>query len=135
MAEEVRTSVVATDIDDNGNVVVWDHGSKKGDPPVPLTMHSSDAKQALSVDPERYALEPRGLGSEVDAEVKKIQDARAAAKKHSEEHAARHQLAIDRKAAALTVHARHVAEAAKPKPKPAPAPTPQPSQPLPPQTG
>ena len=123
MAETVRTQIFPADIDAQGNVVIWDHGPLAkdedhkewhrlyGDGPAPMTLHASDAARAISLEPKRYALDPRGVDSEVDAEVKKIQEARAAAKKHSEEYAVAAQLAVDRKTAHGAVMARRNAAA------------------------
>lgn len=44
-------------------VEIYDHGDpderKKGDRPVKLRMHVSDARHAMDKEPERYLLEPR----------------------------------------------------------------------------
>lgn len=44
-------------------VDVFDHGpdDKPFEVPAVIRMHSTDAKHAMSVEPKRYALEPRGL--------------------------------------------------------------------------
>lgn len=145
---EVVRSITAADIDAQGNVVIWDHGpqeprdiakddpryaaaeaeakawhEKNGDGPLPLTMHQSDAAHALQVEPERYTLDPIDFDdSEVAAEVKRIQDAREAAKKAADERAAALQLAADRKAAAVTVLAAHQAKMAADKAEKRPVP-------------
>ena len=93
-----RTGIVPSDMDAQGNVILWDHGPQpprdiphetdeakagrlkvheedkrlwtdaNGGDPVPVVMHSSDAGHAMMTDPGRYALEP----AEVDeAEVEK----------------------------------------------------------------
>jgi len=72
--------------------------------PVSLVMHSGEAAHALSAD-DRFGMEPADLDeAEVEAEVKKIQDARAAV-------AAAGQNAIDRKTAIATVMAARHAKA------------------------
>src|ERR1019366_7181301 len=74
-----------------------------GDVAVPIVMQQQDAAQALGAD-ARYALEPMaGLGDEVDAEIKNVQDQRAEADKVAKERADAAQLVIDRKAAIATV--------------------------------
>lgn len=42
-------------------VNIFDHGpaDEPIDPPTELRMHATDAKHAMSVEPERYMLEPR----------------------------------------------------------------------------
>lgn len=132
----VRTDVTPADMDPQGNVVVWDHGppdgeadaqawhDKHGAGPVPIIMHASDAGHALTVDPERYALEPLDIDdAEVEAEVEAIQERRAAAEKAAADHAAAIQIAADRKVAIATVMARRIAAANEdPKPEPQPEP-------------
>lgn len=84
----VRTGIIPSDMDGQGNVVLWDHGplepkavpgeteeakrvrydaatadaklwhEKHGDGPAPIAMHSSDASHAMMIEPDRYALEP-----------------------------------------------------------------------------
>ena len=115
--EKLPRAIVGSDIDVNGNVVIWDHGpdddegdakawkARNGDGPVPLHMAAGDAAHALAVDPERYSLEPIDGDAEIDAEVKKIQEQREAAKKAAEERVAAIQLAEDRKVAAAVVMA------------------------------
>lgn len=129
-----RRTIVSSDMDERGNVVVWDHGPSKvskkvpGETdeqykartdaaaadaklwnethiaPDPLTMHASDAAHAIGAD-ERYAMEPADLDeSAVEAEIKKIQDERAKV-------AAAAQLAADRKVAIARVMAAKRAKA------------------------
>lgn len=55
-------------------VVVYDHGPADApyEPPVELTMHAVDAKQAIDTDPIRYWLDPHNTSpaaSETDAEL------------------------------------------------------------------
>jgi hypothetical protein len=125
-----------TDIDAQGNVTLWDSGpvaassdseaaraaaeaevkawhKQYGDGPVPVTMHSQDASHALTVDPDRYSVEPRDLDeSAVSAEIEKIQKARTDAKKAAEDRQAAIELNQDRVAAVATVAARRAAEKA-----------------------
>jgi len=142
-AKEVKhDTIVGTDIDASGNVVIWDHGPHdempasalppesdgykaakaqydadhaewhrvNGPGPVPLTMAAGDAGHAIYADPQRYAIEPLGDDAEVKAEVEEIRKRRETAKKHAETHAARVQLALDRKAAVATVMAKRRAK-------------------------
>jgi hypothetical protein len=105
-----RTAILPSDIDAQGNVTLWDHGpqevktfatdtpeqakareeqnavavkawqDKNGDMAQPLTMHSSDAMQAMATEPGRYALEPADVDeAEVEKRVKEIKDKRQAA--------------------------------------------------------
>lgn len=159
----VRTDVTPADMDPQGNVVVWDHGppeppadldraspeyqalvadanawhKRHGDGPAPITMHASDAGHAITVDPDRYALEPFDIDdAEVEAEVEAIQQRRAEAEKAAAEHATAVQVAADRKVAIATVMARRMAKkddepAPKPEPQPVPVPAPAPVPPAP----
>lgn len=93
-----RTGIVPSDMDAQGNVILWDHGpadlkdiphetdeakaarvkrheedkkiwhDKNGDDPVPVVLHASDAGQAMMIEPGRYALEPHDVD---EAEVEK----------------------------------------------------------------
>lgn len=138
--QDVRAprAIVASDIDANGNVKLYDHGPQEppeavdawhkqnGDLPVVVLLNATDAAHALDVDPVRYSLEPANIDEdEIAAEVKVIQDQRAEAEKVAAQRAADMQLTADRKTAIGTITARHVAEyeAEKAK-KPAPAPAP-----------
>ncbi len=141
-AKVEHNTVLPSDIDANGNVTLWDSGpqppvdadgkplakddprvaaaeaeakawhEKYGDGPAPVVMHNSDASHALAVDPDRWSIEPEGMDAEVEAEIKKAQEARAAAKKTAEEREAALELAADRKAAVATVVANRTAKAA-----------------------
>ena len=133
--KQPRTSILPSDIDAQGNVVIWDHGPQEPrkfprdtedqakaraeaherDAKVwhdehaglaqPLTMHSSDAGQAMAIEPGRYALEPADIDEgEVEKRVKEIQDKRAAA-------AAFAQTVIDRKTAIAEIMSERRAEA------------------------
>lgn len=131
-----RTTIARSDMDDQGMVTVWDRGPSYGaqpdksdeeavsarkaeidawkrdnaDAPVALRMHAHDAVHAVQADPERYALDAQAVDeSEVAAEVKKIQDARAAGEKADLERAAAVQLAEDRKTAIAAIMARRKA--------------------------
>lgn len=135
-----RHEILPSDIDAHGNVVVWDHGPAEvdypdaaaqykaeddawhlanGPGPVAITMDKGNAAHSLSVEPERYALEPLNLDDgAINAKVKDIQDQRAQAKKVAEDREAALQLNVDRKAAVSAVMAdRAVAAANEPKPK------------------
>ena len=110
MTEKPRTAILPSDIDAQGNVTLWDHGPREmkkypadteeqakarteahaasvkawhdehGDEPVPLIMHSSDAGQAMSVEPLRYSLEPEGVDEEdIKKRVQEMKDKRDAA--------------------------------------------------------
>jgi hypothetical protein len=138
----VPRTITAADIDAQGNVVVWDHGprasgedvkrdspeyaaleadakawhEKNGDGPVPIVMDKGQAGHAIDVEPARYSLDPIDLDdSELAAEVKKIQDQRAAAKKAADEREAALQLAVDRKNAVTAVLANRQAKLAEEK--------------------
>ena len=139
-APAIRRAVLPSDIDAAGNVTIWDHGplEPEGDHdtpewrawdaetrawrarhgfdddaeihPVPMTMHVSEAGQAMQADP-RYAMEPALDEGEIDAEVEAIRKTREDAAKVAAEHADALQLQVDRKAAVVTVIARHRAAA------------------------
>lgn len=100
-----RTNIVPSDIDGQGNVVLWDHGplpardvpreteeakaervrrheedarvwhENNGDGPLPIPMHSSDASHAMMIEPERYALEPHDIDE--DEIAKRVADKKA----------------------------------------------------------
>lgn len=134
-----RRGIVKSDVDPQGNVVLWDHGPtepgpdverdgeeykrreveakvwhrKNGGGPIPVIMDQSNAAHAMSADPERYSLEPADVSeSDIEAEIAKIQEQRDADKKVAEERAAALQLASDRKAAIAIVQGRRAAELA-----------------------
>lgn len=133
MEKEQRRAIVKSDIDQHGNVVLWDHGPSEPRPdvdrdseefkrleaeaeawhrkhkgPVPLTMDHAGARHALEVEPLRYALEPDDASeSEVETEIEKIRQQRADAEKVSADRAEAAQLVVDRKAAIAIVAARH----------------------------
>jgi hypothetical protein len=139
----VRRNIIPSDVDAQGNVTIWDHGpqlpeQKRGEsdedfkvrhdkaeadaeawnkahvPPLPVTMHAADAGQALLNDDDRYTIEPIDLDeAAVEAEVKKIQEARAAA-------AAAPQNAADRKVAIARLMGERRAEQSASKTKPDP---------------
>lgn len=147
--------IVRSDIDAQGNVVLWDHGPtepgpeverdgdefkrleaedkawhlKNGDGPIAVTMAQSDAVHAMSVEPYRYSLDPADVSdSDVEDEIKKIQDQRLEAEKVTQDRADAVQYAIDRRTAVATVMANRRAadlEAKAPKP-PQPQPTDEP---------
>lgn len=143
--------ITSLDIDQSGNVVLWDHGpsepgplvekdsdeykrlaleakewhAKYGDGAVPIIMNQGDAVHAMSVEPQRYSLDPDVNESDVEAEIAKIQERRAEDQKIADERAAAAQLAVDRKIAIATVLAARRAaelEARAPKPRPQPEP-------------
>lgn len=140
-------TIVATDLDAQEYVTVWDHGprsskkrdkrtanpashgagglpagdatpketesdtewyDKNGKGPVPLRMHATDARHAMNVEPDRYALEPKGVNA--DAKLKEIQQSRADSEKRSAETAAATQLEIDHREAAAGVLADRKSE-------------------------
>jgi hypothetical protein len=101
---------IASAVDANGQVTVWDHGPQPPDAekdsdemkrheaeveaweaasagmPQPILMDATTASAAIAGDPVRYTLEPVGLDEGAVAErVKKIQDERAARVKAAEE--------------------------------------------------
>lgn len=147
----VRTSLVSTDMDANGNVTIWDRGpqplpegarytddqrkayaaeredwtKRYGTVPVPVVMASTDATHTLSVDPVRYSIEPDVDDGAVNAKVKEIQDARVKSLKAAADQATALQLAADRKTAIGVVMAERKAkyEAEKLAPRPAGAPS------------
>lgn len=138
-----RTGIIASDIDAQGNVTVWDHGPQEphdldpkseeanriqaeakewhrrnGDAPVPTLMHASEATNAMTVDPLRYSIDPLDADDpDVQAKVKEIVDAREVALKASAEHAARAQYFADLKQATTAVLADRKAKAAEAKAK------------------
>lgn len=138
----VTAPTIASSMDAQGYVVVWDHGPQAddgptfeadrkawqvlhGDEPWPIRMDASDAAHAMERDPDRYSLEPDGVDEgAVAAKVKEIQDRRAAVAKAAEVRAAALQLAADRKEAigALMAERRSKAETEQAKPVP-PKPT------------
>lgn len=143
-------TIVATDLDAQEYVTVWDHGPRSskhrdkrtsdpashgsrglpagdatpketepdaewyrnnGEGPVPLRMHAIDARHAMNVEPDRYALEPKGVSSsDANAKLKDIQQSRVEAEKRASEHAAAVQLNIDHREAAAAVVADHKTE-------------------------
>lgn len=152
-----RTSILPSDIDTQGNVTLWDHGPQEpkkfpkdteeqakvrreaaereakawhdehGDMAQPLVMHSSDAGQAMAIEPGRYALEPDDIDEgEVEKRVKEIQDKRAAALLFA-------QTVIDRKVVIAQImserQAKVLADETEPEETVAPAPQPRESDP------
>ncbi len=88
-----RTGIVPSDMDAQGNVVLWDHGpaDAKHQAPVPVILHAGDAGHAMMIDPERYALEPFELDE--DEIAGRVQDMKA--KREAARDFAQH--AIDRR--------------------------------------
>lgn len=142
--------IVNSDIDAQGNVVLWDHGPsepgllvekdsdeykrleaeakawnvKHGEGALPITMAQGDARHAMDVEPTRYSLDPDVNEADVETEIQKIQEQRAKDKEAAEKRQAAIELAADRKTAVAIVQGRRreAAVAAKaPQPKAAPA--------------
>lgn len=138
--ETVATPLtVASTVDAQGNVVVWDNGPQApvaagpNDPknpvwaqyntdlaawkaagglPVATVLPAADANQRITGDPNRYTLEPDGVDTgAVAAKVKEIQDKREAKKKADIARADAIQLALDRREAITAVMAEHAAAA------------------------
>jgi hypothetical protein len=124
-AKVVHNTVLPSDIDAQGNVILWE---KTDDGVVPVTMHNSDASHALAVDPARWSIEPADADGEIEAEVAKLKEAREASKKAAQDHADAIQLAADRKVAVGIVMAARAAKAAAE--KAAAPPTPPPAAPV-----
>ena len=140
MSNERRRHIVPSDVDAQGNVTIWDHGpqepkqakgeseedfkvrqetykgdleewNEQHDAPVPILRHRVDAAGAVLGD-ERYALEPAELDEgAIEAEVKRIQEERAA-------RLAAPQNAADRKTAIANLMGARSAEARVEKAKP-----------------
>lgn len=130
-----RATISPSDMDAQGMVTVWDRGPQPlpadpkptedevrahdaglrawktlhGDNACPVKMHANDAVHAVQTDPERYSLDPVADEAAIDAEVKKIQEARAADEKAAAERAAAVQLAADRQTAVAALMARRAA--------------------------
>lgn len=118
-----RTHILPSDVDQRGNVVVYDHGPRESDAdhkewheknvaPMPLVMHSGDAGHAMSIEPHRYAMEPHDMPeSAIEDRMQVIRDKREAAKVNA-------MVAVDRKQAiaelmserAAAVSAEHAAD-------------------------
>jgi hypothetical protein len=138
-AKPVHNTVLPSDIDAQGNVVLWDKGPPADSPeakawhdangagPAPVVMHNSDASHALSVDPDRWAIEPEGLDAEVEAEVQKMLKADEDAKKAAEARALAIKVAEYRKIAVGAVMAARAAKAAADKSAKAAAPSAKPA--------
>lgn len=138
--ETVATPLtVASTVDAQGNVVVWDNGPQEpvagpggsvseadkarydadlaawkasGGLPQSSIMAAGDATHALTADPMRYSLEPLGVDdAAVATKIKEIRDRREAAKKAAQDRADAVQLAADRKEAISAVMAEHAAAA------------------------
>ena len=120
---EPRRNILPSDVDAQGGVVLWDHGPQEyqpapgdtqeqtagkkeqhdraaaewkaqhGEGPVPLRMHQADAAHAMSVERERYSMEP----SEIDEGeiIKRMDEIRARRQAALDSP----QIALDRKAA------------------------------------
>lgn len=143
--DRATRGISRSDIDAQGNVVLWDHGpsapgplveadsdeykrleaeakawhAKYGDSAMPVTMNSGDARHALEVEPQRYSLDPDVNEADVDAEIAKIVEQREKEKQAADERAAAVQLAADRKQAIANLQtARRAAEAEAKLPKP-----------------
>jgi hypothetical protein len=108
-----RTHLETYDIDANGNCVLF-YYPDGGNPQLPemVTLHASNARHALSVDPTHYSIELRGAASEIDAIVAELVAARKAAADRSLAAAAAAQLRADRVQAWRNIHARKAAAAA-----------------------
>lgn len=128
-----RTTISPSDMDDQGRVTIWDRGPQPlgadpthderrmydadirawkvlhGDGSFPIKMHANDAVHAVTADPGRYSLDPIDDEAAIEAEVQKIQDARAADEKAAEERAKAVQLAADRQQAVTNLMARRAA--------------------------
>jgi hypothetical protein len=120
---EPRRNILPSDVDAQGGVVLWDHGPQEyvavpgdteeqsaakkeqhdraaaewkaahGDAPVPQRMHQADASHAMSVEPDRYSMEPSELDEgEIEKRMEEIRAKRQAAIDAP-------QIALDRKAA------------------------------------
>lgn len=122
---DLRRTLQGSDVDDNGNVIVWDHGPADDphDHPVPITMSAGDAGHAMNAD-DRYALEPDIDDGEIEEEMAKIKADREAAAQAATDRAEAIQLAADRKAALTIVAARHAADPAPLPAEPEAAPPP-----------
>lgn len=109
----VAPLTVASTVDAQGNVVVWDNGEPgSGVLPKSSIMAAGDATHALTADPGRYSLEPRGVDDgAVAAKIKEIRDRREATKKSAQARLDAAELAVDRKEAISAVMADQAAAA------------------------
>lgn len=130
----VRTSVTAADMDAAGYVTVWDHGPQEppeaaeawhkehGVPAVPHRMLANEAGHAITVEPQRYALEPAGIDEgAVTTKVNELRHARKATEDAAAKRQADAQLIADRREAIAAVMAEHHVKVAADKAARAPA--------------
>lgn len=143
-----RTAILPSDIDAQGNVVLWDHGpaeprpvpgdteeqvkarrerhdalvkawkDEHGDMAAPTVMSSGDAGHAMTVEPGRYALEPDGID---EGEIEKRIKAIRDKREAAREFA---QTVIDRKTVIAEIMSERTAKLAADKLAAEPAPEP-----------